>query len=216
MRPFYGFRKHTFYCRIHITLLCKTILPCEAVAYVLSGMYGSVSQLGAGNAILIIIQLCFAGIIVLCLDELLQKGYGLGSGISLFIATNICPAAMAANPYHGLFYISFMLFACALFSKTWIEVSGSSARDVAKQLKHTEQQMVMPGHRESNLEKELNRYIPTAAAFGGMCIGALTVLADLMGAIGSGTGILLAVTIIYQYFETFEKEKATELGIFGL
>ena len=31
-----------------------------------------------------------AGIIVLLLDELLQKGYGLGSGISLFIATNIC------------------------------------------------------------------------------------------------------------------------------
>jgi len=27
---------------------------------------------------------------VLMLDELLQKGYGLGSGISLFIATNIC------------------------------------------------------------------------------------------------------------------------------
>ena len=31
-----------------------------------------------------------AGIIVLLLDELLQKGYGLGSGTSLFIATNIC------------------------------------------------------------------------------------------------------------------------------
>lgn len=45
------------------------------------------------------------------------------------------------------------------------------------------------------------RYIPTAAAFGGMCIGALTIIADFMGAIGSGTGILLAVTIIYQYFE---------------
>ncbi|KAD5802593.1 hypothetical protein E3N88_13953 [Mikania micrantha] len=78
-----------------------------------------------------------------------------------------------------------------------------------------EQQMVMPGHRDSNLQKELNRYIPTAAAFGGMCIGALTVLADFIGAIGSGTGILLAVTIIYQYFETFEKEKASELGLFG-
>jgi hypothetical protein len=36
----------------------------EAVAYVLSGMYGSVSQLGTGNAILIILQLFFAGIIV--------------------------------------------------------------------------------------------------------------------------------------------------------
>ncbi|KAF2615791.1 hypothetical protein F2Q70_00012694 [Brassica cretica] len=71
--------------------------------------------------------------------------------------------------------------------------------------------MVMPGHRDSNLQKELNPYIPTAAAFG-VCIGALTDLADFMGAIWSGTGILLDVTIIYQYFETFEKEKASELG----
>ena len=33
----------------------------EAVAYVLSGMYGEVKDLGAGNAILIILQLFFAG-----------------------------------------------------------------------------------------------------------------------------------------------------------
>ncbi|GMH14330.1 hypothetical protein Nepgr_016171 [Nepenthes gracilis] len=59
-----------------------------------------------------------------------------------------------------------------------------------------EQGMVMLGHRDSNLLKELNLYIPTAAAFGGICIGALMVLADFMGAIGSGTGILLAVSII--------------------
>ena len=46
------------------------------------------------------------------------------------------------------------------------------------------------GHRDTtqSLKKELNRYIPTAAAFGGMCIGALTIIADFMGAIGSGTG----------------------------
>merc|ERR1719409_554062 len=62
----------------------------EAVAYVLSGMYGSVSDIGAGNSILIITQLFCAGIIVIILDELLQKGYGLGSGISLFIASIIC------------------------------------------------------------------------------------------------------------------------------
>lgn len=58
------------------------------------------------------------------------------------------------------------------------------------------------------------RYIPTAAAFGGLCIGALSVLADFLGAIGSGTGILLAVTIIYQYFEIFVKEQA-EVGGMG-
>merc|ERR1739845_309915 len=56
----------------------------------MSGMYGDLRELGAGNSILIISQLFFAGIIVILLDELMQKGYGMGSGISLFIATNIC------------------------------------------------------------------------------------------------------------------------------
>ena len=62
----------------------------EALAYLLSGMYGELSDLGAFNAVLILLQLFTAGVIVILLDELLQKGYGLGSGISLFIATNIC------------------------------------------------------------------------------------------------------------------------------
>ena len=97
-----------------------------------------------------------------------------------------------------------------MFSKTWIEVSGSSPKDVAKQLR--DQQMVLKGHRDNSLVHELNRYIPAAAAFGGMCIGLLTVLADFLGAIGSGTGILLAVTIIYQYYEMFSKENGAETG----
>lgn len=339
----------------------------QSIAYVWSGMYGDIADLGLSNATLIIVQLFCAGIIVIILDELLQKGYGLGSGISLFIATNICEnivwkalspttintgrgtefegalialvhllitrtdkvralkeafyrqnlpnvtnllatvlvfmiviyfqgfrvdlpvkyqrqrsgpgtypiklfytsnipiilqTALVSNlyfmsqllfrryptnvfvnllgrwqevehsaqgqsipvgglayyvsppsslteivgdPFHAVFYLAFILTACALFSKTWIEVSGSSAKDVAKQLR--DQQMIMKGHRDSSLVKELNRYIPTAAAFGGLCIGALSVLADFMGAIGSGTGILLAVTIIYQYFEIFVKEQ---------
>jgi len=340
------------------------ITICQGTAYVLSGMYGEVKDLGTGNTILIITQLFFAGVVVLMLDELLQKGYGLGSGISLFIATNICEnivwkafspttintgrgtefegavialfhllitktdkvralkeafyrqnlpnitnllatvlvfvvviyfqgfrvdlpvknqrqrgapgsypiklfytsnipiilqTALVSNlyflsqllykrysdnilvnllgrwqeagqgqsvpvgglayyvsppgtfleifsdPFRAIFYVTFVLTACALFSKTWPEVSGSSAKDVAKQLR--DQQMVMRGHRDSSLEKELQRYIPTAAAFGGLCIGALSVAADFMGAIGSGTGILLAVTIIYQYFEIFVKEQ---------
>uniref|UniRef100_A0A8C9YW83 Protein transport protein SEC61 subunit alpha n=1 Tax=Sander lucioperca TaxID=283035 RepID=A0A8C9YW83_SANLU len=280
----------------------------QSIVYVMTGMYGDPSEMGAGICLLIIIQLFVAGLIVLLLDELLQKGYGLGSGISLFIATNICetivwkafspttvntgrgtefegaiialfhllatrtdkvralreafyrqnlpnlmnliatvfvfavviyfqdatsggPAraypvgglcyflsppesfgSVLEDPVHAVIYIAFMLGSCAFFSKTWIEVSGSSAKDVAKQLK--EQQMVMRGHRETSMVHELNRYIPTAAAFGGLCIGGLSVMADFLGAIGSGTGILLAVTIIYQYFEIFVKEQS-EMGSMG-
>lgn len=130
-------------------------------------------------------------------------------GICYYMSPPDSLTAMFQDPVHGLIYIAFMLGSCAFFSKTWIDVSGSSAKDVAKQLK--EQQMVMRGHREKSMIHELNRYIPTAAAFGGLCIGALSVLADFLGAIGSGTGILLAVTIIYQYFEIFVKEQ-NEMG----
>jgi protein transport protein SEC61 subunit alpha len=126
-------------------------------------------------------------------------------GLAYYISPPGSFAEMLADPFHAIFYVTFVLTACALFSKTWIEVSGSSAKDVAKQLR--DQQMVMRGHRDSSLVKELQRYIPTAAAFGGLCSGALSVLADFLGAIGSGTGILLAVTIIYQYFEIFVKEQ---------
>lgn len=62
---------------------------CEGLAYIWSGAYGDINQIGPGNALLILVQLTFAGVIVTMLDEMLQKGYGLGSGISLFIATNV-------------------------------------------------------------------------------------------------------------------------------
>lgn len=62
----------------------------QAVVYVATGLYGRPSDLGWGIVILLILQLVTAGMIVILLDEMLQKGYGIGSGISLFIATNIC------------------------------------------------------------------------------------------------------------------------------
>jgi protein transport protein SEC61 subunit alpha len=61
----------------------------------------------------------------------------------------------------------------------------------------------MAGHREGSMYKELKRVIPTAAALGGAVLGLLSVAADLMGAIGSGTGILMAVTIIYSCAYTY-------------
>ncbi len=60
-----------------------------AICFLL-GMYGPPKELGYGVCAVIVLQLFMSGMIVLLLDELLQKGYGLGSGISLFIATNVC------------------------------------------------------------------------------------------------------------------------------
>jgi len=109
------------------------------------------------------------------------------------------------DPLHGLTYIFFVVSTTAMFSRLWIDVSGTSPKDVAKELR--DQGTFIPGYRDSSTVNVLNRYIPIAASCGGMCIGILTIFADVVGAIGSGTGILLAVTIIYQYFEIMVKEQ---------
>jgi len=136
------------------------------------------------------------------------------SGIAYYMSPPHTITEAILDPIHTAIYIVFMLSACAIFSKTWIEVSGSGPRDVAKQLK--DQQMVMAGHREASMYKELKRVIPTAAAFGGAILGLLSVAADLSGAIGSGTGILMAVTIIYSYWEIGMRESGgPEMAAFG-
>jgi protein transport protein SEC61 subunit alpha len=110
------------------------------------------------------------------------------------------------DPFHAIVYSFFVMASCAIFSRIWIDISGSSPRDVVSQL--MEQDMIVgDGHSKEAMIKYLGRYIITAATFGGVCIGALCIFADFMGAIGSGTGILLAVTIIYSFFQQIGKDK---------
>jgi len=58
----------------------------QASAYIIGGMYGA---LPGTTAIIVFLQLLTAGIIVLLSDELIQKGWGFGSGISLFIMAGV-------------------------------------------------------------------------------------------------------------------------------
>jgi protein transport protein SEC61 subunit alpha len=60
----------------------------EAAGAVWYGAYGQPSQMSPITIVLIIAQLMGAGCIVILLDDMLKKGFGLGSGISLFIVAN--------------------------------------------------------------------------------------------------------------------------------
>ncbi|MFX0095445.1 MAG: preprotein translocase subunit SecY, partial [Candidatus Hodarchaeota archaeon] len=60
----------------------------EAIAYILGGAYPS--AVGKTTlSLIILVQLVAAGILIILLDEMVQKGWGLGSGISLFIAGGV-------------------------------------------------------------------------------------------------------------------------------
>ena len=91
-----------------------------------------------------------------------------------------------------------------------MEIAGISSKGVARELK--DNQMVIKGHRDTALEHELNRYIPTASAFGGMAMGALVVVCDLAGIAGFGFGLVTAIVIIFQYYETISREYGGNLA----
>ena len=80
------------------------------------------------------------------------------------------------EPIHSIIYFIFILLACGLFSKTWVELSG---RDVIKNLR--DNQYFLKGIRENeeNIYEYFNKTIPDT--LGGMFIGLLTIFADFMG-----------------------------------
>jgi len=82
---------------------------------------------------------------------------------------------------------------------------------VAKQL--VDSGMQIPGYRRSGraIESILKRYIPTVTVLGGIIVGLIAGVSDFFGVFGSGMGILLAVGIIYQYYEILMRERAAEL-----
>lgn len=67
-------------------VLSIVLTGVQGGAYILSGMYG---RLSPTVMLVIFFQLIAAGIIVMLLDELIQKGWGLGSGISLLIMAGV-------------------------------------------------------------------------------------------------------------------------------
>lgn len=74
----------------------------QASAYIIGGMYGSIPGTAA---IIVFLQLLTAGMIVMLLDELVQKGWGFGSGISLFIMGGVAQQIFwqCFSPGTGLF-----------------------------------------------------------------------------------------------------------------
>ena len=57
------------------------------------------------------------------------RSYPIG-GLCYYLSPPETLGHVAEDPVHAVLYIIFMLGSCAFFSKTWIDVSGSSAKDV--------------------------------------------------------------------------------------
>ena len=72
-------------------LLTFFVIAAESGAYIVGGALGS---LAPTQGVVIFVQLFLASVVVLLLDELIQKGWGIGSGVSLFILAGVAQTVM--------------------------------------------------------------------------------------------------------------------------
>ena len=104
-----------------------------------------------------------------------------------------------------------MVGGAVLFSVFWVQTAGMDAAAQAKKMMASGLQI--PGFRRDPrvLEAILNRYIPSLTILGGVAIGVLAASADLLGALANGTGILLAVMIIYKLYEEIAQQHMMDM-----
>ena len=111
------------------------------------------------------------------------------------------------EPLHVLIYAIFFIACCMLFSYLWVEISGLNAKKISEQLYNSGIQI--PGFRSSKrqLYKILKKYIPALTILSGIYVGLIAFLADLTGALGGGTGVLLTVGILHKLYEEMAEEQ---------
>ncbi|PIT84403.1 preprotein translocase subunit SecY [Candidatus Micrarchaeota archaeon CG10_big_fil_rev_8_21_14_0_10_45_29] len=107
---------------------------------------------------------------------------------------------------HIIIYIIFLMVLCVIFGQFWVDTTGMGPKDVAEQLNSAGLQI--PGYRRDPriVTAMLEKYIPPIVVMGSAFVGLLAGLADLTGALGTGTGILLTVGIVYRMYQDIEKQ----------
>lgn len=136
-----------------------------------------------------------------------NPGNGPTGGLLYYIFEPNSFAAAAADPVRAVISLLFLILVCVVFAKIWVEIGGLSTKAVAKSL--IDSKVQVPGFRRasSSIESVLDKYIPPITLIGGILIGLISGLSNLFGVFGSGTGILLMVGIIVNYYQILMKEQ---------
>ncbi len=111
---------------------------------------------------------------------------------------------------HAIGYLIVFTVLCVVFGKLWVDLAGQGSEAVAGQLQRSG--MSIPGFRRDPrvIRSVLDRYIPTITILGSAFVGLLAGFADLTDALGTGTGILLTVGIVYRLYEDLAKQQLFE------
>jgi preprotein translocase subunit SecY len=109
-------------------------------------------------------------------------------------------------------HIIFYMFFSAMFSVFWVKTSGMDAMNQAQNILNSGLQI--PGFRKDKriLESILARYVMPLTVMGGMAIGLLAALADILGALVAGTALLLGIMITFQFYQNIAQQHALDMN----
>ena len=108
-------------------------------------------------------------------------------------------------------YLIFFMVFSAVFAVFWVKTASMDEASQAKKIMASGLQI--PGFRKDQrvLESILGRYILPLTIMGGLAIGLLAAITDSLGALTSGTAILLAIMIAYQFYQNIAQQHAVDM-----
>ena len=128
--------------------------------------------------------------------------------LDLFIRGGFLPRYLLQAFTHMLFFMAFS----TLFAVFWVKTSGMDSKAQAKKIAASGLQVA--GFRQDIriLESILDRYIMPLTVMGGLAIGLLASITDLLGALVSGTAILLVIMIMFQFYQNIAQQHQMEMN----
>ncbi len=119
---------------------------------------------------------------------------------SQFLFSATTPVFGIPEYIHAIIYVLFLSFVSVLFGLFWVETSNMDANSIAEQLSSTGGGLKGFRFDKRLLAKRLDDYVTPLTVLGSFLVGLLAGIADLTGAYGTGTGILLTVGILYRFY----------------
>jgi preprotein translocase subunit SecY len=112
----------------------------------------------------------------------------------------------------GFIHTLFFVFFSTIFAIFWVKTAGMDAKSQAQKIAASGFQVA--GFRQDTriLESILDRYILPLTVMGGISIGLLASVTNLLGALVSGTAMLLVIMIMYQFYQNIAHQHVTDMN----
>ena len=112
----------------------------------------------------------------------------------------------------GLTHILIYILLSTVFAVFWVKTSGMDSKSQAHKIAASGLQVAGFRQDERVLESILDRYVLPLTVMGGIAIGLLASITNLMGALISGTAILLVIMIFFQFYQNIAQQHQEDMN----